>query len=196
MITREASQKALEKNSGWIIAYGVVLVLIGIAAIFAPFVTGVATAMLVGALLLASGVVQLIHAFRAGTWGSGLAVFFGGFLRLVFGGLVLAHPLLGLSFLTILLVIYFMVDGVSRCAFAWRLRPLHGWSWSMFGGLACILLAALLWFSWPLSGAWAVGTLVGINILLIGWAALEMGAAARSEAHRHGPTPHTLHPAI
>jgi uncharacterized membrane protein HdeD (DUF308 family) len=174
-----ATAEELRKNSGWLIALGVIEVLLGFCAIFAPVVTGVAVAIFAGAFILITGIIQVFGIFKADGLGEGVLGFLAGAIRIATGALVLAHPLFGLAFLAFLLAAYFLVDGIARVVFAFKARPQQGWGWALFGGLVTLLLAVLIWRQWPLSGAWAVGTLVGIHILFNGWARIAVGMAVR-----------------
>lgn len=122
--------------------------------------------------------------FPAGSWGMGVMAFLGGAFAVICGILVLFDPLRGLAALTLVLAIYFVIDGIQRIVLAFRLRPVDGWGWVLFGGLLSILLGVLIWSRWPLSGVWAVGTLVGIHILFGGWTMIAITMAARRVAAR------------
>jgi uncharacterized membrane protein HdeD (DUF308 family) len=104
----------------------------------------------------------------------------GGLLAIIAGATVIAHPLFGLKFLTLLLIIFFVMDGIARSVLALQMRPTPGWGWQMFTGIVTLLLAAMIWRQWPVSGAWAIGVLVGVQILLVGWAHVALGLAARA----------------
>jgi uncharacterized membrane protein HdeD (DUF308 family) len=95
------------------------------------------------------------------------------------GLVMVAHPLLNLSFLTLALAAWFVVTGVFEILYALQLRPLQGWGWTALGGVLSALLGAMIYNQWPLSGAWAVGILVGIKVLFLGVTMLVLGRAAR-----------------
>ena len=99
--------------------------------------------------------------------------------EIICGLLLLAHPLFGLGFMTLLLAVYFFVDGVCRITFALRLRPLPGWGWALFSGIVAALLGFLIWVHWPLSGKWAVGVFVGVQMIFGGWTMIAIASAAR-----------------
>jgi uncharacterized membrane protein HdeD (DUF308 family) len=103
-----------------------------------------------------------------------------GLLGVAAGLLTIAHPLLGLGFLTLLLSMYLCITGVAEAMLAFRLRPHAGWGWTLASGLAAIVLGAMIWSEWPVSGSWAIGLLVGINILFAGSSLMGLGMAARS----------------
>jgi uncharacterized membrane protein HdeD (DUF308 family) len=172
-------QEAFQRSSNWIVAFGVVLIVAGTLAILAPLVTGIAVETIVGMLFVLGGVAEIVYAFRAATWGAGMLAAVSGTLSLACGILMLLHPIFGLEFLTLVLVAYFLADGISRIVLATRMRALPGWGWMLFDGLVTVLLAAVIILQWPLSGAWAIGILAGINLLLTGWALLAAGLAAR-----------------
>lgn len=173
------SHGALHRSTGWVIGFGVLLIVLGTLAVLAPLMAGVAIDVMIGALFVASGIAEIVFAFRATSWGAGLLSFASGGLSLVCGAVMLLMPLLGLSFLTLLLAGYFFADGIARSVLALQARPLPGWGWMLFNGLVTLVLAGLIVVEWPLSGAWAIGILAGINILLTGWALTASGFAAR-----------------
>ncbi len=178
--TAESSVRdAVRKNGGWLIALGLLTVILGFLSISMPFFTGISVTIFVGAFVLVEGISRLVCALKANSWGAGLLGFLGGLLPILAGVLMIAHPLLGLRFLTLLLVAYFLVDGISRALLAFKMRPLTGWGWTLFSGIVGVLLAIMIWRQWPLSGAWAVGTLVGIHILFGGWSTVAAGLFAR-----------------
>jgi len=170
----------LRENAGWLIGLGVVLMLIGVLAVGAPLVTGVAIAWLVGFLMLCGGIARIMFAFRARQWGLGLLALLLGALGIAAGLLTLAHPMLGLTFLTRLLAAYLCAEGVTEMVLAFRMRPLPGWGWTLASGLAALVLGAMIWWEWPVSGAWAIGLIVGINLLFTGSSVMGLGLAARS----------------
>lgn len=177
--TQEITQQ-VRKSSGMLILLGMITVVLGMLAIGAPLMTGISIALLAGALLVISGVAETVYAFRASTWGLGILTFVMGALTVVAGMLVIAHPLAGLGFLTLLLIAYFVVEGLVQIVHALGLRPIAGWGWTLFSGIVSLMLGIMLWRQWPLSGAWAVGVLIGLRILFTGWSMVALGMAGRT----------------
>lgn len=171
-----------KKNSGFLIFLGVLTVIFGVIAIGSPLITGVAVAVFVGFLLLASGVARIIHAFKSKQWGTGFWGTVIGLLGVVAGLLMIFRPLVGLVAMTMLLAIYFLIDGISEIIAAFRIKPDQGWGWVLFNGIIAVLLGFMIWRQWPISGAWAIGILVGIHILLTGWSMIILGSGARRVA--------------
>ena len=100
------------------------------------------------------------------------------------GGMLIALGigLVILGFLSLLVASYFFVHGIFEVIEAVQLRPAPGWGWSLFSGILTVSLGVLIWRQWPVSGAWAIGVLVGIHVLMSGWAAIMLGTAARGAA--------------
>jgi len=162
--------------------FGVIAIILGILAMFAPVLTGISVIILVGVLVLIGGIVRIIWALQAGSLGKGLPMFAIGGLTLLCGIVLLAHPLFASGVLTILLALYFVLDGISEIAAGVRLRPRSGWGWMLFGGIVSIWLGFIIWGQFPLSGVWAIGILLGIKLFFVGLIMLKGGSAVRSMA--------------
>ncbi|WP_254522439.1 HdeD family acid-resistance protein [Natrinema caseinilyticum] len=159
---------------------GAVIGLIGILAMAFPLVTGLSVSLAIGALLVVGGIVHGVHAFtvrgwRGSAWQASLAI-----VSVVAGLAVLAAPTVALLTLTLALVAYFAVDGVAELATAVRMESSSGRAVVAFSGLISFVLAGLLWVGFPATAAWAVGLLVGINLLVIGLAMVTVAVTSRS----------------
>jgi uncharacterized membrane protein HdeD (DUF308 family) len=163
---------------------GVIAIILGILAMLAPGLTGRSVLILVGVLVLIVGMVRIIWAFQAASLGKGLLMFAIGGLTLLCGILLLAHPLFASGVLTIMLALYFILDGISEIAASVRLRPGSGWGWMLFAGIVSIWLGIMIWGQFPLSGMWAIGILLGIKLVFVGLIMLMGGSAVRSMAKR------------
>ena len=179
MIDVESAGRAIKAGAGQLIGMGVVLVILGVLAIVAPLLAGMAIAYLVGGVVLVAGLTELAHAFRARSWGVGLAGALVGALAILAGMLMIAHPLFNLKFLTLLLAAFFIVEGIISIVMALQMKGINGAGWTLFGGVMSLVLGALIWAQWPLSGAWAVGILVGVRFLCTGWGMIALGQMAK-----------------
>jgi uncharacterized membrane protein HdeD (DUF308 family) len=168
-----------KKNAGLLIFLGVLTVIFGVIAVGSPLITGVAVAVFVGFLLLASGVTQIIHALKSKQWGTGFWGTVIGLLGVVAGLMMIFRPMVGLVTMTMLLAVYFLVDGISEIIAAFRIKPDQGWGWVLVNGIIAVVLGLMIWRQWPVSGAWAIGLLVGIHILMTGWTMIILGTGAR-----------------
>jgi uncharacterized membrane protein HdeD (DUF308 family) len=169
----------VKKSSGWVIATAVAFILLGMLAIIEPGVAGLAVTILVGWLLIFGGVAHFVGAFSGGGAGhaiwqtlTGLVYFLGGFY-------FLTHPLLGLGTLTLLLAAIILAEAVMEIITYFRIRRENGSGWLLLNALITLLLSGLIWFHWPSSSVWAIGTLVGVNLIITGFSRLMFGLAAR-----------------
>ncbi len=105
-----------------------------------------------------------------------------GGLTLLCGIALVGNPLFASGVLTIVLASYFFVDGIFEIAAAFRLRSEPGWGWMFFGGIVSILLGIMIWRQFPLSGAWAIGILLGIKLFFVGLIMVTTGSTVRSLA--------------
>jgi len=173
-----------KKNAGWLIVFGVLTIIFGILAIASPLMTGIAVSIMVGVLLVFMGGARVLAAFRSGKWGSGIWGTIVGVLAIVAGLITIFNPGVGLASLTMILAAYFLVSGVFEIVGAFKMRPLDGWGWGLFNGVIAVVLGFMIWRQWPISGAWAVGVLIGIHILLTGITMVVFGFGARRLAGR------------
>ena len=155
---------------------GIVLAIFGLIAIASPAVAGTAVVIVIGALLVAAGVVEVIQGVRAKSWSNRVGPLLFGAIAILCGLGVLGHPLLGLSFLTLLLIVYFVTGGIAKIVSSFCYRPISGWLMMLGSGLISLLLGAIIWRQWPVSGLWAVGVLVGIDLLLTGVSMFALAA--------------------
>jgi uncharacterized membrane protein HdeD (DUF308 family) len=155
-------------NTTPLMIVGAFLILAGIVAMGHPLVSGVAVVWLFGWLLIVGGVLHTLGAFRLKKAGKVLLRVLVGVVYIVAGAWIIAYPFAGLLSITLLLAAVFLVEGVARVLYSLKLRPDAGWGWVAISGLASILLAFLIWGRWPLSSAYSVGLLAGVNFAVSG----------------------------
>jgi len=166
------------------LAEGIVLILLGVFAILIPPIATLAFTLVLGWLLLISGVVGLFTTFwvrRApGFWWSLVSALLG----IAVGVLLLASPPQGAVSLTLVLIAFFVIEGISGIMFALdHKRELSGrWGWMLASGIVDLLLAAMILAGLPSTAAWAIGLLVGINLVFGGTALSAMALHARKTA--------------
>lgn len=163
------------RTARWV---GIFLVVAGIVSLFSPLASGIALATMVGLLLAFGGISLLVLAFRARSFAYGMV----GALSLVTGVYMMAEPGVALVTMGVFLAMYFAVAGIVEVIYALRLKPEPGWGWLMVGGIVSLLLGIMMWRQMPLAGAWAIGVLVGIRLLMSGFELLAIGGAARDVA--------------
>lgn len=160
---------------------GIVLVILGLAAVMLPLVATLAIAILVGWVFLLSGIIGLAATFRMrhapGFWWSLLS----GIIGIAAGIVLLRWPLSGALSLTLVLTIFLVLEGVVSIMFALEhKRELSGrWGMMLLSGLVDLLLAGIIFAGLPGAAAWAIGLLVGINMIFGGSALIAMALHAR-----------------
>jgi uncharacterized membrane protein HdeD (DUF308 family) len=174
--------KLVKKASGWYMAIAVIFIVLGVLAIAEPFVAGLVAARLVGWLFIFGGVAHFIAAFSGGGVGRVLWQLLLALVYLVGGGYLLSHPLLALGSLTLLLAAILLADAVVEIVAFFGTRKVGGSVWLLINGLVTLLLAFLIWDQWPSSAVWAIGTLVGLKLLMTGFSRLMLGSAVRRVA--------------
>jgi uncharacterized membrane protein HdeD (DUF308 family) len=170
---------------------GIVLLGLGLAAIVLPLIATVAVAILIGWLLLVSGIVGLIATFRMrrapGFWWSLLSAILG----ITAGTLLLLWPLNGALSLTVILTVFFVIEGVASILYALdHKRRLSGrWGWLLISGALDVIVASIIFLGLPATAAWAIGVLVGINMVFGGSAVIAMALHARTVDPRSASQP-------
>jgi uncharacterized membrane protein HdeD (DUF308 family) len=174
-----------KKITGWYLAAAVLFIILGIFAIIEPGVAGLGVTLLVGWLLIFGAVSHFIAAFKGGGAKQVIFQVLIGILYLVGGLYFLTHTIMGVGTLTLLLAGIILAEGVLEIIAYFRLKGEGASGWVLFNGIITLLLGALIWFHWPSSSVWAIGTLVGVNLLMTGVTRLMFGLAARKLIKQH-----------
>jgi len=174
-------QSIVTKNWKLFLAEGIVLVLLGIGAIIVPPIAGLAVTLLLGWLFLIGGIFGLIVTFYGrdmpGFWWSLISAA----LSVLAGLILIARPMEGLLTLTVVLTAFFLMEGIASIMFALaHKRELSGrWGFVVVAGLFDLVIAAMIFAGLPGSATWAIGLLVGINMVFGGASLIGMALAAK-----------------
>lgn len=166
---------------GLFVALGIGLILLGLIAWIDVVSVTIAGTILIGALLLVGGIFQVIHAFMMREWGGFLFGLFCGVLSFIAGILIMREPVRGALVLTIVIVAFLAVGGVTRIVLAFRHRGMPR-GLLLVSGIVSLIVAWLLYRELPWSGLWVLGTLIAIELIIQGIAWLSYGFALRKEA--------------
>jgi len=179
MTTERSALETANKFTAWYIVAAIVFIGLGLFAIIEPAVAALGIALLVGWLLIIGGVAHLVATFRGG--GTRRVVFqlLSAILFGLAGAYLLSHPQLAVGTLTALLGGVLLVQGVFEIVSYFRTRTQRASGWMLFNGIVALVLSALIWIHWPSSSAWAIGTLVGVNLVMTGFTRLMVGLAGR-----------------
>jgi uncharacterized membrane protein HdeD (DUF308 family) len=175
---------ALHRHWLLLLIEGVVLLVLGAIAIVIPPFATLATTIILGWLFLFSGAVGLVTTYymrhAPGFWWSLASAA----LAILVGGMLLARPVAGAFSLTLVLITFFFIEGVVTIMYALdHRRELSGkWGWMLASGVVDLVLAGMIFAGLPSSAIWAVGVLVGINMIFGGTALIAMALHARGGA--------------
>ena len=173
-IVRQASKASM--------VWGILLVVFGMVAIGSPFLAAVAVNIAVAWLIVLAGVVHVMLGVRAHGAGSMIWKLLVGLAYLVFGVYLITHPVLGVASLTLLLASLFLIEGILDIVLFFSMRPLGGSSWVLVDGIITLLLGLMIYRQWPSSAAWAIGTLVGVSMIVSGVTRVMLSLAVRQAA--------------
>jgi len=178
-VIREAMREKVRRHSFWYILQSVLMILAGIMALVFPMISSVAIVVFLGWLLIFSGILQAFSLLDArhvpNFWLQLVSVV----LSVLVGILFLRNPGAGLLTLTLLLIVFFMVEGISKIIFSLTIRPFPNWGWVFASGVIGILLAFYLWANTPVTAVWLLGVLLGIGLISEGAALGNMAWQAR-----------------
>jgi uncharacterized membrane protein HdeD (DUF308 family) len=162
----EAVAGTARTSRGWALAAGVLLIIVGIEALAAPYIAALVAALWVAWGLVFGGVAEMISAYSSGEnrlWKALL-----GLLYLLFGIYILMHPGSGLAALALTLAWVFLIKGAISIFGALQLRPVPGWGWWLVDGVITLLLAFLIFSGWPHDSVRIIALLVGISLIMSG----------------------------
>ncbi|MFL5332534.1 MAG: HdeD family acid-resistance protein [Geminicoccaceae bacterium] len=173
----EALRAGLQRSSRTLLIAGIALIVLGSIAIIAPEVATLFVATFIGWLFIVSAVAHFYLAFQVhGGWRIAGAMLAGA-VSLFAGAWLLVNPEVGAAALTLLMAAYFVATGVVKAIASFQLRHVKGWGWTFVSALASILLGCIVFSGWPGTATWAVGLLVGIDLLFYGWALIALRTA-------------------
>ncbi|MBN2291319.1 MAG: HdeD family acid-resistance protein [Pirellulales bacterium] len=161
------SNKSLPGTS-FLMLTGIVLIVLGIVAITSPVFAGKAFMYVIGGLLLLTGIMQFISGWRQKVWYSKLMPIILGVITVICGITVIGHPLLGMEIFTLILAVFFFVEGFWKIIASFSFRPSKGWLAMLASGVLAIVLGLIIWKQWPISGEWAIGILIGVDLVMTG----------------------------
>ena len=165
-------------NWGWFLAFGIVLMVLGIAAVVRSTTATIASMVFFGWLLVFSSVIQFVEVFMVGRWEGFflhllIAILFG-----MVGLLMVVRPVISAEALTLLMSVFFLLGGLYQLVAAvWTHLP--GWGWHALNGIIAAVMGVLILAQWPVSGLWVIGLFVGIDLIFYGWAWIALALDLR-----------------
>ena len=174
-----STAEQVRSSWGWFLTLGVLFILGGAACVISDVTATFATVLFFGWVLLFSGVVALVHAFRTHTWSGFFLSLLTALLRGVTGYLLIRYPAAGAASLTLILASFFIVGGLFRTIGAGMLK-LPRWGWSIFSGLLSVVLGIMLLAQMPASSVWFIGFAIGLDLIFDGVSLVGFATAVHS----------------
>jgi uncharacterized membrane protein HdeD (DUF308 family) len=163
-----------------VLAQGIVMMVLGFLAVAEPNVATIAIGIFVGWLFFIGGIFRALSVWQSRGMPGFAWSLLTALLAILLGLILIFRPLAGVLTLTMVLIAFFILEGITAIALAVQHREhLRSWGWVLFSGIIDLLLAYLIWAGWPSSADWAIGLLVGINMLFFGLSLVMTALAAR-----------------
>jgi uncharacterized membrane protein HdeD (DUF308 family) len=154
----------------------------GMLAIGSPFLAAIAVNVLIAWLIVIAGVLHLIVAFHAHRAGSVIWKLLVGLAYIALGVYLILQPAIGVASLTLLLACLFLVEGVLNIVLYFQMRSLGGSGWMLVDGIITLVLGGMIYMQWPASSGWAIGTLVGVSMIISGVSRVMISLTVRKAA--------------
>ena len=171
--------EAIKGNWGWILALGIVLIIVGTLAVAMPLVASLATALVLGWLLLMGGIAQLVGAFWMRDWSGFFLSLLIGVMYLVLGLMFLRAPVKAELMMTLLLACGLIIGGLFRIIGS-LMYQFPNWGWTLVGGAINLVLGLLIWQQLPEAALWVIGLFVGIDMIFTGWTWVMLSLAVKN----------------
>jgi uncharacterized membrane protein HdeD (DUF308 family) len=174
-------------NWGWLLAQGILLVVLGTVGLGMTIWLTLATVFIFGVFLVIGGGIQIFQTLKCKGWGSILWHALIAVLYVLAGLSIMADPLAASTLFTLLLAGALVGIGVMRLIMAFQLRGVKNWGWPLIGGIAAIVLGFMILARWPVSGFWVIGLFVAIEMILSGWSYIFIALAAKAVGRQNAP---------
>ena len=174
-------------NWGWLLAQGILLVVLGTIGLGMTIWLTLATVFIFGVFLVIGGGVQIFQTFKCKGWGSILWHALIAVLYVLAGFSIMADPAAASTLFTLLLAGALVGIGTMRLIMAFQLRGAKNWGWPLIGGIAAIFLGFMILARWPISGLWVIGLFVAIELILSGWSYIFIALAVKEVGRQNAP---------
>lgn len=170
----------LRSKWGWFVALGIVMLIIGVIALYNLLAATIASVYLVGILMLLAGGAQIAHAFGVKEWGGFFLWLLGGLLYALAGVVAFSNPLLASAVLTLLLAASLVASGAVRAWIGYKHWAEKGSGWIITAAIITALCGIIIAIGWPVNSLWVLGMFLAIDMMFQGWTAVALGLALKS----------------
>lgn len=178
-MTKPVELKDLKPSWGWMLALGLLFLLLGFIGLGMTFGLTMMSVIFFGALLIVGGVLQFFDIFKSKQWKVALWHALISVLYVVGGCLVVYDPIMASAIITAMLAGILIAVGLSRIVIAFMMRGSQNWIWLLLAGIASLILGIIILAHWPVSGMWVIGLFIAIEMLINGWTFIILALAAR-----------------
>lgn len=173
-----AGMDEVRQHRAWFFVWGIILIVLGFIAIASSVLTTLISVLLLGWILVFSGVFDVIHGLTRRRWHGFFLNLLAGLLYAVVGFLMVSNPALAAATFTLLIAMLLVVAGTFRLIIGFSM-PFNHRGWLILNGMIAILLGLSIWRSWPISGLWVIGLFIGIDLIVDGWTEVMLAVMAR-----------------
>lgn len=163
------------KKSFWFVALGVIVFLAGALAAANLFLATVISVLFVGGMMIAAGILEIVHSFGVKSWGTFILWLLTGVLYTIAGILTFYNPLLATAILTLLIAISLVAAGIARIWAGISQRHSSGWGWMVAAGLLTLLVGLVIMLRWPVNSLWVIGIFLAVDLMFQGVAYVTYG---------------------
>ncbi len=173
------ARNVIKEVTGASIGWGVIMIVLGMLAVILPFATGIAVSVVVSWLIVVAGLAYVASAFAGRNAGAFIWRLLIGLVYVLGGGYLGLHPNLALESFTVVMAVIFVMKGVLELITFFQFRAYSGSGWVLFDSIVTMLLAFLIMYPWPSSSTWAIGVILGVNLIFTGVTVLMYSVEAR-----------------
>lgn len=173
------SLKQLKENWAWYLVFGIAMSIFGIFATVYSFTATLFSIIYFGITLIILGIFEVVQAFKLNRWSNFFLHMFLGILYSVGGFYMLYNPLINALTLTLLFSFFFIISGILKVIFSLLNKMPHK-IWLLINGILTTVLGILILQQWPISGLWAIGLMLGVDMIFTGWTWIMLSLAAKN----------------
>jgi uncharacterized membrane protein HdeD (DUF308 family) len=174
----------LRAKWGWIVALGIIYVIVGLVALGSVAIATAASVLVVGIMMVVAGIAEVFNAFQVRTWGKFALWLLLGALYIFAGIITFQNPLLAAVLLTFMLGVALVISGAMRLIIAFAMKESTPWGWVALSGAITIILGLVILARWPVSSVYVLGLFLGIDLVIAGASWIGIGLDLRARRRR------------
>jgi len=179
----------LSQKWGWLLALGVIQLILWIIGLGMTFGLTLVTILVYGIFLLIGGGAQIVQIFATKGWKGIILHLFIAILYVLAGIIIIANPLAASLIITLFIGFILLITGILRSIMAFRFKRFKNWFWPLLSGMISVLLGLMIINQWPVSGLWVIGLFVAVELMVNGWSSIMIALVARKALEMPELTP-------